>query len=124
MKLTRAQMEAAIRNGGSVMAEGKIITKIEELPSEAELAKGDESREQAVIAQLLVQKAGLEQQLAQLQGGQQTPASQVASTETEEKKSDPNAPPDGKANPGPAPEAKTDPSANKANDPKTGGPRK
>jgi hypothetical protein len=48
--LTRQQMEDTIRQGGSVIIDGRSYATIESLPSEADLAKGDESREKALLA--------------------------------------------------------------------------
>jgi hypothetical protein len=108
-KISRQRMEAIIRGGGSVMFEGKIITDVGQLPTEAQLAIGDTNREQAVVAQLLLQKAELERQLAQLQGNQQAPVNEApANTEGGENKPAPSAPAETKpeAKPDAKPEAK------------------
>jgi hypothetical protein len=44
-KLTRKEMEAILRGRESVMYDGRVITEVSQLPSEAELAKGDVHRE-------------------------------------------------------------------------------
>jgi hypothetical protein len=62
-KLTRAGMEHTIRSGGSVLIHGggpldhdEVVTRVEDLPEEAELAAGDERRlaahKDAIDAQL------------------------------------------------------------------------
>jgi hypothetical protein len=48
----RKVLEQAIREGGSVLIEGRIITRLEDLPSNMELAKGDEDRQAAILAQM------------------------------------------------------------------------
>ena len=66
-KLTRAGMEAAIRDGGSVqMSDGSVISKIEDLPTDATLAKGDATEEARVRAELEAQRAVIDAQLASL----------------------------------------------------------
>lgn len=67
-KLTRAHMEEAIRAGGSVLHDGEIIAKVEDLPDEADLAAGDAEREAAVAAALDEQIARLAAQRARLGG--------------------------------------------------------
>lgn len=66
----RAAMEQAIRSGGSVMHQGRLITTVEQLPSEAELAAGDPEAEQAAQASLQAKVAELQRQLAQLEARQ------------------------------------------------------
>lgn len=63
-------MEQVIRDGGSVLHGGQIITKIEHLPAEAQLAKGNPEQEAAVADSLQAQIASLQAQLATLQGQQ------------------------------------------------------
>lgn len=125
-KLSRESMENIIRVGGSVMFEGRIITDVKLLPTEAELAQGDESRERAAIAQLQAQKNELERQLALLQNREQGPAADPAvSPSGDDKKTAPVTPADQAQTSGPAADThKTDPSAAKTNDPKAGAPRK
>jgi hypothetical protein len=57
--LTRQEMEDIIRQGGSVIVDGKSYATVESLPSEAQLAEGDEAKEKALINHY-------EQQMAQL----------------------------------------------------------
>lgn len=65
--LTRGQMEQAIREGGSVLYGGQVITRIDHLPSEAELAKGDADKEAAAASDLQALIDALQAQLASLQ---------------------------------------------------------
>lgn len=65
-KLTRAGMEHVIRSGGSVVHEGKVYSKMEHLPSEADLAKGDADAEAAALENINRQRAQLDAQEAQL----------------------------------------------------------
>ena len=65
--LTREQMERAIDEGGSVLYQGRILTSKEQLPSEAELAKGDANREEAARRELQAQIARLSAELSLLQ---------------------------------------------------------
>src|SRR4051794_38576803 len=68
--LTREQMEQVIRNGGSVSygvgQNVRHITRIEDLPSEAELSEGDEVRAQAALDDLSHQQAQIEAKKQQL----------------------------------------------------------
>lgn len=80
--LTRAQMEQAIQDGGSVVVNGQILSRIDDLPSEADLAQGDAAKEQAAraaldqqIARLLSERAKLSQE-AQPQEAQSQPEAQ------------------------------------------------
>jgi DNA primase len=57
--LTRQEMEDIIRQGGSVIVDGRSYATVESLPSEAALAEGDEAKEKALINHY-------EQQMAQL----------------------------------------------------------
>lgn len=74
----RAAMEAAISRGGAVLYQGRIISRVADLPSEAELAQGDPAAEQAAAESLRAQIAQAQQLLAQLQArqpaGEQQPA--------------------------------------------------
>jgi hypothetical protein len=65
--LSREQMEAVIRSGGSVLHQGRIISRIEALPSAAELAKGDPDKEAQAAQSLQQQIDQLQAQLAELQ---------------------------------------------------------
>jgi hypothetical protein len=46
---SRAQLEQIIKSGGSVILNGRHIDRLEDLPSESELAVGDRERAQAAI---------------------------------------------------------------------------
>jgi hypothetical protein len=61
-KLTRQGMESVIASGGSVMHGGKVITRIEHLPDEADLAQGDEQATQQALDGLAAQRAQLDAQ--------------------------------------------------------------
>jgi hypothetical protein len=71
--LTRAEMEAAIKAGGSVLHRGAIYHQIGQLPSEAELAEGDPEQEAAVAAALDAQIAALQTQRDRLHLSRQSP---------------------------------------------------
>jgi hypothetical protein len=50
---SRADMEKHIGTGGSVqLPDGRIVTRVEDLPAESELAAGDEARLQAEVDRL------------------------------------------------------------------------
>jgi hypothetical protein len=65
-QLTRDAMVATINAGGSVIHGGELITNVDDLPTEAELAKGDAEREKQVAAALDDQIAKLQQQKSSL----------------------------------------------------------
>lgn len=67
MTLSRREMEHVIRSGGSVLHAGTLYSRVEALPSEADLAKGDPAQEQAAAANLEAQIADLRAQLDRLQ---------------------------------------------------------
>lgn len=62
-QLTREQMEKIIADGGSVLYNGSIINQAGQLPSKAELAKGDPAQESAVQSELQAKMADLQAQL-------------------------------------------------------------
>lgn len=70
----RAELEAAIRRGGSVLINtptgGRMVTKVEDLPSEADLAResGDERRAAAERLRLQGEIERLNQELGRLRG--------------------------------------------------------
>lgn len=66
-RLTRFGMEQAIREGGSVQLGDRTITRVDDLPSAAELAKGDPDAERAALSDLQKQMADLQTQIAKLQ---------------------------------------------------------
>ena len=65
--LTRPEMEAVIKSGGSVLYQGRTLSTLAHLPSAAELAQGDPAKEAEASADLQAQIADLQAQLAQLQ---------------------------------------------------------
>ncbi len=64
--LSRAQMEDVIRNGGSVLHGGRLITRVEHLPTDADLAAGNPEQEAMAAAALEAQIAALQAQHARL----------------------------------------------------------
>lgn len=85
--MDRKQMEDVINGGGSVLHEGKLITKIENLPSKAALAKTDEEKELSA-KELKDQIAALQKQhdaLTNPKGGKSAKGGEVEKeTETPE----------------------------------------
>jgi capsule polysaccharide export protein KpsE/RkpR len=79
MSVPRQVLEQAIREGGSVLIEGRIFTRLQDLPSDLELAKGDDDRQAAIIAQmeadLQAKQAELDAVKAQLKQSSTPPAS-------------------------------------------------
>lgn len=65
-QLTRAGMEAVVRRGGSVLHGGRIVTRVEDLPSAAELSQGDQAAEQAARASIDERQAALDRERAVL----------------------------------------------------------
>ncbi len=91
----RAEMEAIIKAGGSINTRGQIITKIAELPTDAELARGDSAREVEVAGSLQEQMAELQRQMALL--GQAKPpetAPKEEGTDTDKSPVDQDEPPE------------------------------
>lgn len=83
-RLTRAGAEQAIREGGSVAFAKRIYTKIEDLPSHAEFAKGDTEAEEAAKAILQQQIASAQAQLASLEAS--TPSDSISGGDGNETK--------------------------------------
>ena len=79
--LTRPEMEAVIKSGGSVLYQGRTLSTLAHLPSAAELAQGDPAKEAEASADLQAQIADLQAQLAQLQ-----PSAPSAPSKTTKKK--------------------------------------
>jgi hypothetical protein len=65
--LTRIEMEQVLIQKGSVLHNGRIISRMQDLPSEAELAAGNPAQEAAVAGSLQAQITALQAQLSQLQ---------------------------------------------------------
>jgi hypothetical protein len=80
--LSRGEMEAAIAEGGSVLYGGHLISRVQDLPSAADLARGNPEQEAAAAAALEAQIAALQAQRAQL--GQAAPTSQSGAAPTTE----------------------------------------
>jgi len=67
--LSRADMEQIIREGGSVRHKGKVITRVQDLPTEADLSEGSPDRMAAALADIDAKIAELEAQKLRLQAG-------------------------------------------------------
>lgn len=59
MAQRRAELEEVIKNGGSVLHQGRVITKAEDLPSDIELAGNDVVRKQQALGDIDAQIAHL-----------------------------------------------------------------
>jgi hypothetical protein len=66
-RLTRRGMEQVIAENGSVLYKGRVLTRVEHLPSEAELSTGDPERAATVRAALDRQIAALQADRASLE---------------------------------------------------------
>jgi hypothetical protein len=64
--LSREEMERAIREGGSVLYQGRTISRVEDLPNAVDLVQGDAAKQAAVRAAIDAQIAALTAQRAQL----------------------------------------------------------
>jgi hypothetical protein len=86
-KMTHAQAKAHLEAGRSVgvMVNGQLkrVSKLSELPSEAEIAAGDPAQEEAARANLLREQKRIEAELAILNGAAKTPVSPDPGTETQ-----------------------------------------
>lgn len=65
-KLSRRDMEDVIKQGGSVMYKGQVLTHVGHLPPEADLVAGDEEAEKRVAEELQRQRDAIDAQLAKL----------------------------------------------------------
>lgn len=65
-RLTLEGAREVIAEGGSVMMQGKTITKVEDLPSEAQLAKGNRAAMRVARANLKREIARRQEELAEL----------------------------------------------------------
>jgi hypothetical protein len=83
--LTREEMEAVIRSGGGVKVGGRVRTRIEDLPTAAELAQGDPAKEAAAAEDLQAQIAALQAQVDQLATAPKRSASRSGATPPTEK---------------------------------------
>jgi hypothetical protein len=59
-------MEAVVKSGGSVLHKGQVLTRLEHLPSAADLAEGDAEQSKAVLADIERQQKALDAQRKQL----------------------------------------------------------
>lgn len=66
--MTRKEMIQVLQEGGSVLYQGSVITRYEDLPTEAELAKGDAAAEAAAKNSLQAEIERLKAQLTYLDG--------------------------------------------------------
>jgi len=64
--MKRSEMEQIIVQGGSVLYQGRTISRVQDLPSEADLAVGDPAQEAAATAALQAQMADLQAQIDRL----------------------------------------------------------
>lgn len=78
-------MEEVIVRGGSVLYQGRVLTRMEELPSAAELAAGDADKETAVAGDLQTQIAKLQAQLDKLQAAPKESKAAKAEPSSEKK---------------------------------------
>lgn len=69
--LSHKEMKAVIDGGGSVIYKGRHISRVDDLPSAADLAKGDAAQEQATAADLQQQIDALRAELAKVQPKQE-----------------------------------------------------
>lgn len=72
--LTRKQMEQVLAQGGSVLYNGQVITQADALPTDADLAAGDPTREQALVAKLQADIAAKNAELESLRKSTQSQA--------------------------------------------------
>lgn len=84
-QLTRAEMEAVIRSGGSVVFRGRVLSKIEHLPSAVDLAAGDTTKLQATVDDLDAQIAALQEQQKVAKAAQAKVAKEGKAAEKTEK---------------------------------------
>lgn len=76
-KLTLSAMRREVENGRAVMIDGRHITSLDDLPSEAELAAGDPVKSARVREALLAQQEAIQRQLAMLPVAEEAPAEVV-----------------------------------------------
>jgi len=81
--MSRADMEAVIKSGGSVLHKGEVYSSVDALPTEADLAveSNDDDQLQAQIDKLLEQQAKHKAQIAALKSAQQQVTEQAAAAE-------------------------------------------
>jgi hypothetical protein len=81
---TREQMEQVIQSGGSFLHDGRVITKIENLPPASVLAKGDPIKEAAATQSLEDKIAALQAELDGLKAPKAEPAVEEKQSPPEE----------------------------------------
>ena len=64
--LTHAEMEAVVRNGGSVLFRGRVCASLAELPSLAELGEADPTQHAASLQDLEAARKDLDAQITRL----------------------------------------------------------
>jgi hypothetical protein len=69
-QLTRTEMEAIIRGGGSISLGGRIVSRIDQLPSAAQLAGNDPAALAATVDDLEAQIKALQAQQKQVKAAQ------------------------------------------------------
>jgi len=67
MALSRAEMEQIIIQGGSVSIDGRVISRVQDLPSAADLASGDPKAEQTTLKDIDRQILALQKQRKQIE---------------------------------------------------------
>ena len=73
-RLSRKDMEDLIKSGQSIIHDGQMITRCEDLPTEVDLALGDPAKENETEANIDRQIASLQAAKAQLEAGRQAKA--------------------------------------------------
>jgi len=71
--LTREAMEAEIKAGRGVVFRGTVITKLEDLPSDADLVRGGAEQADAARARLMAQRDRLDAEMRRLDALEVTP---------------------------------------------------
>lgn len=83
--LSRKEMvEIIVNRKESVILNGKIIDNVNDLPTEAELAKGDAKREQEARLSLEAQMDAIKKQLASLESSEENEEKEVKSSKSAE----------------------------------------
>lgn len=65
-KLTYKALTQVFREGGTAIVDGRHVTRLEDLPTEAEYALGDEAAEAAALENLVQAQAAIEAQIKAL----------------------------------------------------------
>jgi hypothetical protein len=99
-RLSRKDMEDLIKSGQSIIHDGQMITRVEDLPTDVDLALGDPAKEDATEAEINRQIKALEDLKSQLQAGKSKPKAETAKATNDAEPAKPAAPeatPDDKA---------------------------